>query len=186
MLAHHVPTPCPDELRIIRSMGLPQRDGPVRHAVHSPFPAPDRSPAPEAVQPPMSGRERPLRCFLIEDSALIRQNLQATLEELLGARVVGHAEDESAALQWLRNHPGEADVAVVDLFLRSGSGLEVLRHAPRGMQQPRLIVLSNYATLDMRRRCTALGADAVFDKSSELEELLAYCERLQDDERPAH
>ena len=40
------------------------------------------------------------------------------------------------------------------------------------------VVLSNYATRDMRERCKALGADRVFDKSHELEELIAYCARL--------
>lgn len=186
MSAPPAPTPCPDRPRIISPRGLALRDGLARHAAHSPFHASDDLPVPDALRQPMSGPVRPLRCFLIEDSALIRQNLQATLEELLGARIVGHAEDESTALQWLNDHPGEADVAVVDLFLRSGSGLEVLRHAPRGRRQPRLVVLSNYATLDMRRRCAALGASAVFDKSSELEELLAYCENLKDEPDPAH
>jgi hypothetical protein len=39
-------------------------------------------------------------------------------------------------------------------------------------------VLSNYATPDIRRRCAALGADRVFDKSGELDELIAYCAEL--------
>jgi hypothetical protein len=30
----------------------------------------------------------------------------------------------------------------------------------------------------MRQRCLAMGADQVFDKSSELEELIAYCEKM--------
>ncbi len=42
----------------------------------------------------------------------------------------------------------------------------------------RVVVLSNYATPAMRERCTELGANAVFDKSSELEEFLAYCGSL--------
>ena len=40
------------------------------------------------------------------------------------------------------------------------------------------VVLTNYATAEMREACSRLGADRIFDKSSELEELLAYCERL--------
>ena len=40
------------------------------------------------------------------------------------------------------------------------------------------MVLTNYATAEMREACRRLGADRIFDKSSELEELLAYCERL--------
>ena len=31
---------------------------------------------------------------------------------------------------------------------------------------------------DIREACRALGADRVFDKSSELEELIGYCETL--------
>jgi len=42
----------------------------------------------------------------------------------------------------------------------------------------RVVVLSNYATADMRRRCTQLGADAVFDKSNEIDALVEYCIQL--------
>jgi hypothetical protein len=37
----------------------------------------------------------------------------------------------------------------------------------------------------MRETCAKLGADRVFDKSSELEELLNYCDRLHQDAVPA-
>ena len=39
----------------------------------------------------------------------------------------------------------------------------------------KVVVLTNYATNDIRRRCAELGSDAVFDKSNELEQLLEYC-----------
>lgn len=123
-----------------------------------------------------------LRCYLVEDSAVIRHNLIATLEEMLAVEVLGHAEDERTALDWLRH--GEAagqaacDLLIVDIFLKSGTGLEVLRQARLLRPGTRLVVLSNYATSDIRRRCAALGADRVFDKSSELEELLGYCAEL--------
>ena len=37
-----------------------------------------------------------------------------------------------------------------------------------------MVVLSNYATADMRKRCAQLGADAVFDKSNEIDALVDY------------
>jgi two-component system, OmpR family, response regulator len=37
------------------------------------------------------------------------------------------------------------------------------------------VVLSNHATNDMRWRCSQLGADAVFDKSTEIDALVDYC-----------
>ena len=39
----------------------------------------------------------------------------------------------------------------------------------------RVVVLTNYATPDIRARCLELGADAVFDKSNELDDFFAYC-----------
>ena len=120
---------------------------------------------------------RALRCFVVEDSAVIRQNLVATLEEMLDVEVVGFAEDEGGAVDWLRR--GDVvDLMIIDIFLKAGTGLEVLRRARADRPAAHLVVLTNYATADMRRRCTQLGADRVFDKSAELEELLAYCEEL--------
>ncbi|MEK8034595.1 response regulator transcription factor [Ideonella sp. DXS29W] len=128
---------------------------------------------------PASVPPAPLRCFLVEDSAVIRQNLIATLEELLAVQIVGTAEDERSAVEWLRGHPADTcDLMIIDIFLRKGTGLDVLRQARELHPEARLVVLTNFATADMRKRCAQLGADRVFDKSAELEELLAYCEGL--------
>lgn len=119
-----------------------------------------------------------LRCFLVEDSPVIRQNLVATLEEMLPISVVGTADDEAGALQWMRSSDADCDLVIIDIFLRSGSGLDVLRGARLLRPGARLVVLTNFATPDMRRRCLQLGADCVFDKSAELDELLLYCEAM--------
>ena len=44
-----------------------------------------------------------------------------------------------------------------------------------GGHSQRAVVLSNYVSADIRARCMALGADAVFDKSSDLEAFFDYC-----------
>lgn len=119
-----------------------------------------------------------LTCFLVEDSLVIQQNLVATLEEMLPMKVVGMVEDERSALAWMDDREHTCDLMIIDVFLKSGSGLEVLRHARTLRPDSRLVVLTNYATPDMRKRAQVLGADRVFDKSAELDELLAYCESL--------
>jgi DNA-binding NarL/FixJ family response regulator len=121
----------------------------------------------------------PLRTFIVEDSPIIRDNLIATLEELTRVKVVGTAEDEPAALRWIREKPGSFDLMIIDVFLKSGTGLGVLREAGAAGLDVRRVVLTNYATQDIRKRCRELGADEVFDKSNELEALVAYCEDLQ-------
>ncbi|WP_201492150.1 response regulator transcription factor [Rubrivivax sp. A210] len=122
-----------------------------------------------------------LATYIVEDSPVIRESLIATLEELAPVRVVGWAADEAAALLWL-GQPGDAGqpaaLVIVDLFLQGGSGLGVLRAAARLPRPAHLVVLSNYATPDMRRRCLELGAERVFDKSGAIDDLLAYCSEL--------
>ena len=121
-----------------------------------------------------------LKAFIVEDSPVIRENLVAALEEMAPIDVVGTAEDESSALSWLAQSQNRCDLVVVDIFLKSGSGLGVLKAAAGGGLPAKLVVLSNYATPDMRRKCLELGADRVFDKSNEIDALILYCCRLAD------
>ncbi|RYF65957.1 MAG: response regulator [Comamonadaceae bacterium] len=113
--------------------------------------------------------------FLVEDNPTIRDNLIPAMEDLVNASIVGFAETESDAAQWLKDHAGEWHLAVVDLFLKEGSGLGVLASCRERSAQQRVVVLTNYATADIRERCMKLGADAVFDKSNELDAFLEYC-----------
>ena len=121
---------------------------------------------------------RRLKTYLVEDSPVIRENLIATLEELVPVDVVGTAEDEAGALRWLAGAGHQADLVIVDIFLAGGSGLGVLRSTQALSPLQTMVVLSNYATPDMRRRCLELGAARVFDKSNEIDALIQYCGEL--------
>ncbi len=105
----------------------------------------------------------------------IRENLIGTLEELACVKAMGWAETESEAKGWLAQQGAKWDLAIVDLFLKQGSGLGVLEACRDRLSEQRVVVLSNYATSDMRKRCIQLGADAVFDKSNEIDALVEYC-----------
>jgi DNA-binding NarL/FixJ family response regulator len=120
-----------------------------------------------------------LRTYIVEDNATIRDNLVDALQELASVQSLGWAETEKDARAWLAAHGGGWDLLIVDLFLKQGSGLGVLEASQNRARTQRVIVLSNYATEDMRRRCAALGADAVFDKSNEIDALVDYCLALQ-------
>ncbi|MBA3057859.1 MAG: response regulator [Gammaproteobacteria bacterium] len=119
-----------------------------------------------------------LKTYIVEDNPVIRESLIATLEELAPVKVVGTAVDEATAVEWLKQPGNQADLVIVDIFLKAGSGLGVLRAASGLAQRQRLVVLSNYATADIRRKCLELGADRVFDKSNEIDALIEYCVQL--------
>src|SRR5690349_12207845 len=105
----------------------------------------------------------PLRTILIEDSETIRDNLIPTLAELADAQVIAVAESAAEALEAFERHEQAWDLAVVDLFLKEGSGLSILRSARDRSPHQHMVVLTNYPTAEIRRRCLELGADGVFD-----------------------
>ena len=121
---------------------------------------------------------RSLDVFVVEDNLIVLESLVAALEELAPVHVVGSAADESVAVDWLAARGDSCDLVIVDIFLRSGSGLGVIAAARRRRPGAALVVLSNYATDEMRARCLVAGADRVFDKSRDIDQLVAYCVAL--------
>ncbi|MDO9598657.1 MAG: response regulator [Azoarcus sp.] len=118
-----------------------------------------------------------LRVFLIEDSAILRAMLRDMLGELEGVEVVGDADDESGALAGLERQC--ADLAIVDLELRAGSGLGVLSRLsaePERYGRTRAVVLTNHGHRAIRARCAALGVERFFDKSFQMDELVDFIE----------
>ena len=115
------------------------------------------------------------RAYIVEDSPTIRENLIETLRELALIEPVGVAETEYEGKRWLAQNDAYWDLAIVDLFLREGSGLNILAACRARRPSQKMIVLSNHATHDVRWRCRQLGADAVFDKSTEIDALVEFC-----------
>ena len=113
--------------------------------------------------------------YLVEDNEIVLENLIEALKEIAAVQVTGHGATQTEATRWLKLHNGEWHLAIVDLFLKEGSGLGVLAGCRNREPYQKVVVLSNYATDEIRRRAAELGADAVFDKSSELEGLFDYC-----------
>ena len=116
-----------------------------------------------------------LRIYLVEDHQRIRDQLIPMLQELADCRVIGVAESEPDACQWLKKNAAAWDLVIADLFLQEGSGLAVLRCCRDRTPQQRVVVLTNTPNTSVRKWCEKLGADAVFDKSEELAAFYAFC-----------
>lgn len=120
-----------------------------------------------------------LKVFLVEDL----QNMKTLMEDLFrsigGIQLVGTAGTEAEARLWIDDHPGEWDIAVIDLVLAQGSGIGVVKHAHRARQTGKIVVFSSYTSPGIRSHCTALGATEVFDKA----ETTAFTTWLHDQAR---
>jgi DNA-binding NarL/FixJ family response regulator len=112
-----------------------------------------------------------LRVYLVEDSQLVFERLQESMEED-GAKVVGHADDAATAVAEIAAlHP---DAVVVDIALRVGTGLHVLKEIGDFPEEdrPARVVLTNFNREWYRDAAKRLGAQYFFDKSSEIPEML--------------
>ena len=113
--------------------------------------------------------------YLVEDNPIILTNLIETLSELVNLEITAYSTSQSEASQWLQSHRGLWHLAIVDLFLKQGTGLGVLAACRDRAPYQKVVILTNYATPEIRERSAALGADAVFDKSTELDRLMSFC-----------
>jgi two-component system, OmpR family, response regulator len=121
--------------------------------------------------------QQPLHVFLVEDSPIIRERLTESLSTPGRIEVVGHADTEHGAVAALKST--EWDVLVLDLQLKQGTGLGVLKAlAGAKPQGAKVIVLTNYAIPQFRDRSVALGADFFFDKSREYYRVKSVLEDL--------
>lgn len=135
--------------------------------------------------PTAKGRERrgmpsssPLRIFLVEDSILLRDTVIRAVTDPGRIEVVGHADAEREAVEGInRCLP---DVVIVDICLRDGNGLNVLRSVSQmiWIRLPLLIVLTNHPYPEYAQACRKLSADYFFDKSTEFEDVGNLLETL--------
>jgi two-component system, OmpR family, response regulator len=115
--------------------------------------------------------------YLVEDNLTVLNNLIETLREIADVKITAHSATQAEATRWLELHDGTWHLAIVDLFLKEGSGLGILAGCRNRAPYQKIVVLTNYATPEIRLRAAALGADGVFDESTELDELVAYCKK---------
>lgn len=105
-----------------------------------------------------------LRVFLVEDHSKMHSLLEELFAAVGGLRVVGAVPTEAEAIQWLEEHGGSWDLAVIDLILSEGSGMGVIPRAKAAHPGGHVVVFSSYATPAVQQHCIELGAEAVFNK----------------------
>lgn len=111
----------------------------------------------------------PLQVFLVEDSPIIRARLTESFCELDQVDVIGFAETEQSACEALATT--DCDVVVLDLQLKEGNGLAVLKSLRTRDSRPVVIVFTNYNFPHYRAKSLQLGADHFFDKAREYDQV---------------
>lgn len=122
-------------------------------------------------------RQPELRVLLVEDSRILGEKLIELLSENRLIHILGAVPTAAEAIAMLRSRA--ADAMVLDLRLSQGSGFDVLEFMATLPRRPRVIVLTNYALAEYRRRAEGLGAEHFLDKSSDFPRLPELLESMR-------
>jgi DNA-binding NarL/FixJ family response regulator len=117
-----------------------------------------------------------MKVLIVDDSALIRVRLAELLTELDGIEIVAQSDNAYDAAKLIRQL--EPDVAILDLRMPKRSGMDLIGDVKSGPQPPKIIMLTNFPTPENREKCLSSGADYFFDKSSEIEGVMAVLKDL--------
>lgn len=110
-----------------------------------------------------------VKVFVVEDSALVRERLIEMIREIEGVDVVGEADSYGTAVAGIMStHP---DVAILDVSLAEGNGIEVLAHVKPRLPGLRGIVLTNYNSPQHLKASADAGAEYFLDKSVDFERI---------------
>jgi DNA-binding NarL/FixJ family response regulator len=132
----------------------------------------------QALHSQIPGR---ITAFIAEDSAAISERLSKLLEQGGSIDVIGQADTPLGAIDGIL--ASKPDAVVLDIHLRGGSGLEVIRKVRAQAPQVVFVVLTNYPDPHYRRLFAEAGASSLLDKSTEFdrvkEEILTACAAQQ-------
>jgi len=112
-----------------------------------------------------------LRVALVDDSERIRARLAEMLGEIPNVEIAFAADTEGDAVRLIAQEAW--DVLILDLQLRVGTGLGVLKamQGLRGQDERVAMIFTNYGFRQYRERTMALGADYFFDKAKDFDAL---------------
>jgi len=108
--------------------------------------------------------------LIVDDHPLVRQGLAMLINKSPDLRVIGQAADTQGALTLMGEQ--EPEVAVVDLSLAGGSGLDLLKEIGRRHPSVLTLVLTMHDELFYAERALRAGARGYVMKGESTEEVL--------------
>lgn len=115
--------------------------------------------------------KRPIRVVLIDDHELIRHGLRRAFEDDPRISVVGEADTVTAGLQLAEK--AVPDVVILDVTIRGGAGLDIVRELRRQRADLGIVVLTTYAGDNQLFAALEAGASAFVAKDASLDEVVS-------------
>lgn len=113
--------------------------------------------------------DAPLRVFIADDHALLRNVITIALERLDGVEVVGQADNGRTAVQQVLL--AKPDVVLMDILMPLLDGLEATRRIRRECPSTRVLILTGMVASESVLELLRTGATGIVPKTSDLTEL---------------
>jgi DNA-binding NarL/FixJ family response regulator len=97
-----------------------------------------------------------IRILIVDEHPLMRYGLTARIEQEPDMKICGEADSIGAALSWLEQ--AEADVVIVDLALKGGHGLDLIKQIHARDAAAKILVFSAHSEALYGERVLRLGA----------------------------
>ena len=117
-----------------------------------------------------------MRVFIADGSKTSLRRLLTLVGDIRGFELVGYSADAYGANVSI--DAVKPDVVILDLEMRGGSGIDVLKFTKQKYPSMFFIILTNASSEQYRKHCVELGADFFFDKSTEFSQIPVTIEQL--------
>jgi DNA-binding NarL/FixJ family response regulator len=121
--------------------------------------------------------------YIVDDSPVFRERITLLLTELEGIEIAGLAEDAQDAIASIGALA--PDVVLLDMRLKTGTGVDVLKGIRTMEPRPKVIVLTSYNDPVYKQISIRFGAHAFITKGSASTELVRALEGLRMQMSPA-
>ena len=121
----------------------------------------------------------PLRVFIADDCALVRERLRTLIAELDEVELIGQASDAQKTIKAI--HQLKPDVLILDIRMPGGNSFKVLETLKLDTIRPIVVVLTAFPYPQYRRKYLMAGADLFFDKATEFEQVITVLEEMAKD-----
>lgn len=122
------------------------------------------------------GAPRPRRVLLVDDHPIVRKGLRRLIENHAGLEVCAEAEGVRGARDAIRAH--RPDIVVVDLSLKDGDGIELVKEVHAHHPGLPLLVLSMHDESVYAERLLAAGASGYIMKQAASELFIQALEEV--------
>ena len=121
-------------------------------------------------------RKREARILIVDDHPVVRRGTAELIADEPDLEVCGEAADMSDALRQLETT--RPDLALIDISLKTGSGIELIKQAKARNDKIKMLVCSMHDEVLYAERCLRAGAMGYIMKQEDTDQLIYAIRRV--------